>query len=241
MSSGYRNQRRQGVVYGPGGPQGGGGGTALLGTLLGVLVVLVAMALLAVGAFALIGDLTGGPSSSPSQNAGASSSPGASQPAGSSTVPAPSESPSAPPSESPGVQPTPSGGPATPSPPSTFVPQVQEGPGYVTFGTKTNSRLRVTDPRARFSSNDPRVVWSAYLTSPADAADLHIEIFKLDPSAADGKRLLWDHQLTIHAKGAQIYESYLRTHTALDGAGVYEVQYLRGEELLADGFFEFTG
>lgn len=241
MPNGYRNQRRQGVVYGPVGSQGGGGGTALLGTLLGVLVVLVAMALLAVGGFALIGDLAGGASSSPSAVAGSTASPGTSPGAASSSPATPTESLSIAASQSPSGQPTPSGAAANPSPSATFVPQVKEGPGYVTFGTKINSKLRVTDPRATFSSRDARVVWSAYLSSPADAADLHIEILKLDSSAANGKRVLWDHGLTIKAKDAQIYQSYLRTSTALAGPGVYEVQYLRGNEILADGFFEYTG
>jgi len=241
MPNGYRNQRRQGVVYGPVGAQGGGGGTALLGTLLGVLVVLVAMALLAVGGFALIGDLAGGASPSTSPVAGATSSPGASPGAASPSAATPSGSPATGASASPGGQPTTSSDVASPSPPATFVPQIEEGPGYVTFGTKTNRKLRVTDPRATFSADDARVVWSAYLSSPADAADLHIEILKIDPTAANGKRVLWNHGLTIKAKGAQIYQSYLRTRTALDGPGVYEVQYLRGNELLADGFFEYTG
>lgn len=241
MPNGYRNQRRQGVVYGPVGSQGGGGGTALLGTLLGVLVVLVAMALLAVGGFALIGDLAGGSSPSPSGHVGAASSPSASPGAPSSNSAAPSGSLPTGVPESPGAQPTPSGGTASPGPPASFVPQVEEGPGHVTFGTKTNRKLRVTDPRATFSSEDARVVWSAYLSSPADAANLHIEILKIDPSAPNGERVLWNHGLTIKTKGAQIYESYLRTSTALDGPGVYEVQYLRGSELLADGFFEYTG
>ena len=105
--------------------------------------------------------------------------------------------------------------PADPQPAADVRAPGQEGPGYVTFGTKTNKHLRVTHPRASFSSDDPRIVWSAYLSSPADAADLHIRIFKVDPSATNGKRLLWDHQLTIHAKGAEIYKSHLRTHTAL--------------------------
>ncbi len=238
MPSTYRSQRRQGVVYGPVGPPGGGGGTTLLGTLLGVLVVLVAMALLAVAAFGLIGDLTGGPSLPPSQLAQASATPAGSQGTGSTDTAEPSGSQ---PSGSPGAQPTPTDNGPTPTPQSTFVPQIEEGPGFITFGTKTNKGLRITDARVTFSSDDPTVVWSAYLSSPANAADLHVQIFKLDPSAKDGKRLLWDHQLTIHAKGAQIYKSHLRTHTALDGPGVYEVQYLRGDELLSDGYFQFIG
>jgi hypothetical protein len=241
MPNGYRNQRRQGVVYGPAGSQGGGGGTALLGTLLGVLVVLVAMALLAVGGFALIGNLAGGSSSSPSLIAGAPSSPSVSPSAASPSAATPIGSLPNGASESPGGQPTPSAGAASPTPSATFVPQVQQGPGYVTFGTKVNSKLRVTNPRATFSSDDARVLWSAYLSSPADAANLQIEILKLDPTATDGKRVLWNHGLTIKVKGAQIYQSYLRTSTALDGPGVYEVRYLRGSELLADGFFGYTG
>jgi hypothetical protein len=241
MPDGYRNQRRQGVVYGPVGSQGGGGGTALLGTLLGVLVVLVAMALLAVGGFALISNLAGGASSSPSTVAGASPSPGVSQGAASPSAASPSRSAPIGASGSPDTQPTPSGSAPSPSPSAKFVPQVQVGPGYVTFGTRVNSKLRITNPRATFSSDDARVVWSAYLSSPADAANLQIEILKLDPTASDGKRVLWNHGLTINVKGAQIYQSYLRTGTALDGPGVYEVQYLRGSELLADGFFEYTG
>lgn len=239
MPSSNRDQRRQGVTYGPVGPQGGGVGTALLGTLLGVLVVLVAMALLAVGAFAVIGDLGGGQSQGTFPIAGASPSPSGS-PGQVSGAPSASQPGSNLPSGSPGVG-SPSATPTTFTPGSSFVPVVEVGPGYVTFGTNVNKKLRITDPRVVFSSDDNRVEWSAYLSSPANAADLHVEIFKLDASAQNGKRLLWNHQLTIQAKNAQIYQSYLRTRTALDGPGVYEVQYVRGSDLLSDGFFEFTG
>lgn len=243
MPSNYRNQPRQGVVYGPAGPQGGGDRTALLGTLLGVLVVLVAMAMLTVAAFAVIGDLSASPSPSASLIAQSSPSPSPSTGATSSASPAPSGSQGVPPSSSPGGESSPPASPvATPTPPpGSFAPQVQVGPGYVTFGTKTNAKLHITNARATFSSQDPRIMWSAHLTSPADAADLHIHIYELDASVSGGRRLLWDHQLTIHAKGAQIYKSYLRTKTALRGPGIYEVQYLRGNEVLADGFFKFTG
>jgi hypothetical protein len=241
MSSSYRNQRRQGVVYGPV-PPGGGGGAAVLGTLLGVLVVLVAMALLAVGAFALIGGFGPAQSPTPSQLAPLSPSPSA---LASGTAPpsTPSSSGSQPPSPSgsTGTQPTPSEATPTPTLPTpTFVPQVQEGPGFVTFGTQTDSSLHVTDARATFSSADPRVVWSAHLSSPANAADLHVEIYKLDATASNGRRLLWNTQPTVHATNAVLFVSHLRTHTALDGPGIYEVRYVRGHDVLADGFFEFT-
>ncbi len=212
----------------------------LLASLMGVVVVLFAFGLLALGAFALIGGGIGGSPSAPASAAALTSpsptpSADASRPAD--TSPPASVIPTAPssPTDAPATSAPPTG---TPGP--TFTPVVNEGPGWITFGTTVNHSLHVTDPRATFSAAEPRIVWSAHLSSPANGTDLSVLIFKLDASASGGEKKLWDTPVHLNVTDAAIFQSYLRTR-ALSGPGVYEVRYVRGAEILAHGFFELTG
>ncbi|HYI22897.1 MAG TPA: hypothetical protein VEX62_09710 [Candidatus Limnocylindrales bacterium] len=224
-----RQQRRQGVVYGPARPSTpGSGGGAILGRILGLFVLVMAVALLGVGVFTFLG---GGATPTPLRTpiARASSSLAASAlptslPTGTAltpTQPPASQSPSA--STDPGFT-------ASPSP-----PLIQVGPGFVTFGTRADNDLNILDPRTSFTS-DERITWSAYLIDTVDAAEVRVLVIKADPSAPGGERLVSDEAVTP-ATTAQIFIRRIRPPRFLDGPGYYTVRYVRAERLLAEGYF----
>jgi hypothetical protein len=124
-------------------------------------------------------------------------------------------------------------------PPASQPPVVQVGPGYVTFGTRADRQLRIVDPTARFAIGN-RIVWSAYLTTPADSVDLRVQIFKVDGTPPAGERLVQDDPVTPVARGAQIFQRRIRPADVLDGPGIYVVRYVRGTDILAQGSLEIT-
>lgn len=120
--------------------------------------------------------------------------------------------------------------------PTVFVPQVLVGRGYVTFGTEADSRLLITDARTTFSADD-RMVWSAQLTDVADSTELRIHVLKLDPDAPDGQRLLRDDPVRPKVQAAQLFLRNVRVQSITDGPGLYTVRYVRGTDILSEGFF----
>lgn len=225
----YRRPRRQGVVYGPvtqreRGPDGG-----FFGRILGIVIVIGAVAVLGVGALNFIGDSRDGsrPESSPSPTLAGAVSP---SPASSPTrlPPTPSPTPTALPSPTP--EPTPE---ATP-----FALDVEEGPGYVTFGTQSNNNLRITDARTSFALNE-RITLSAQLTQPAASNDMTIMFFKYDPETGE-EELVTEQQVRPRVPSASTFLRNLRPSNALDGPGIYVMRYMRGEEVMSEGWFEVT-
>ena len=116
---------------------------------------------------------------------------------------------------------------------------MQIGEGYVTFGTRDDDQLHILDPRSVFAM-DERIVWSAFLTERADSAELRIHILKIDPAVVGGERLIVDEEVTPLVINAQIFSRRLRPQALLDGPGVYVVRYLRGTDLLSEGYLEIT-
>ncbi|MDL2335160.1 MAG: hypothetical protein QFC55_03915 [Chloroflexota bacterium] len=217
-----RAPRRQGVIYGPPrfGGDGGGNG-ALIGRILGIGMVGLALAVL-VGAVALVNRP---PAATPTRQVGPTASP-------------PPGSPSTQPSATTSPVPTSPGPTPTASP---FVPTVQVGPGFVTFGTRLNPDQTVADPRATFVPSD-RLVWSGFLTEASDAADVSVRLFKLDETAPNGERLLSEGEARPQAKAAlHLSRKDINPSRALDGPGIYLVRYLKGELVLAQGYFELGG
>jgi hypothetical protein len=164
------------------------------------------------------------------------------EPSGSAGPASPSASASAEASIEPALTPLPTTEPAatptsgtTPAP-TPFVPTVNVGPGYITFGTNSNSQLEVTDPTTIFGA-DERMVWSAYLIDRANSADLRIVVLKLDPAAPDGQRLVAESDVRPVANGAQLFLRRTRVSTIIDGPGLYTVRYVRGDQIMSEGSF----
>jgi hypothetical protein len=231
-----RRPQRQGVRYGP--PrerarQSENG--VIIGRLLGMAVLLLTLGILAAGALSFIDDRPGqvGATSRTTSEAVA-------------TAPGPTESPrpgspSMAPSMGPIPTPTTAAIPsAVPSSlPSAAPPSVQVGAGYVTFGTRADRQLRIVDPAATFPLGE-RVIWSAFLTQPANSTDLHVQVFKVDGTPPTGERLVLDEAVTPVAVESQIFQRRIRPSEALDGPGIYVVRYVRGAEILSEGSMEIT-
>lgn len=196
-----------------------------LGRLLGMLVVLGAVAVLGVGALTFVGGNSPSPGPSPTVPAGALVSP--------SPVASPSPAPSTPtPVPSPSPEPSPS-----PSP-SPFTVEVMEGPGYVTFGTNANSQLRITDPRTTFELGE-RMTISAQLTEPAASADMIIHFYRYDLESGE-EELITEQQVRPRVPSASVFSRRVNTDNIFDAPGIYVMRYLRGNEVMSEGWFELT-
>lgn len=217
-----RVPRRQGVIYGPPRPEPEeGANSALIGRVLGIGMVALALAVLA-GAAVLVNRP---PGPTPTRQVGPTASP-------------PVQSPSALPS----TEPTPDLPTPPPTPiPTPFVPIVQVGPGFVTFGTEFDADGNIADPRALFVPSD-RIAWSGYLTEATDVADLTVRLYKLDDSLPGGLRLLSEGEARTRVGDRLHYtRSDVNPNRALDGPGIYLVRYLRTDIVLAEGYFELGG
>jgi hypothetical protein len=139
----------------------------------------------------------------------------------------------------PAATPTPLGTPLF-SPGSTpFELAVREGPGFVTFGTVEGARLRIADPQTTFDAEDT-IILSAHLTRPASSADLRLVVFRFDPASGTEDRVA-EYEVRPRVASAQIFLRRLNPDEALPGPGIYIVRYLRGTELMAEGYFRVTG
>ena len=206
-----------------------------MGSLLGILVVIGTVGLLAFGIVTFLqrppAPVATAPPVAVASPTAEASAPGTVNPTDSglatpigATLPPPSG------------EPTPAGSAAITPPPTPFAPAVNIGPGYVTFGTESNSQLHVTDPKTVFGT-DERMVWSAFLTASANSSDLRIEIYKLDPSSPDGQRLVAQSDVRPVANDVQRFLRRVRVATLIDGPGLYTVRYLRGTEIMSEGSF----
>jgi hypothetical protein len=228
-----RERHRQGVVYGPVRPPGRRDRGAIVGSLLGIVVVVATVGLLGLGLMTVLQGRANAPLVTPtplpmaSPSTDPSALPSASLPPAATTPPAT-------------LGPTPATAvPATAEitlAPTPFTPAANVGPGYVTFGTDSNRQLQITDPKAVFNP-DERMVWSAYLTERADSADLRVVVLKLDQSAPDGQRVLSESEVRPSANDVQRFLRRLRVSSIIDGPGLYTVRYVRGDVILSEGSF----
>jgi hypothetical protein len=229
-----RQQRHQGVRYGPPRERDRSSENGvLIGRLLGLGILLLTLGVLVAGAVAFMGDRPGSQGSTrtprgSTESANPSSSVVATTASFGALIPI-EQVASAPPPSGPAISPVSTSGAA----------QVQVGPGFVTFGTKSDRQLAIVDPRGSFAL-DERIVWSAYLFESANSADLRVQIFKIDAAQPSGERLLVDEAVTPAVADGQIFLRRIRPSEILDGPGIYVVRYLRGTDLLSEGTVEVT-
>ena len=236
-----RDRHRQGLVYGPVRPSGPRDRGRIVGNLLGLLVVVVTVSVLGIAIYFFIQARNNEPApistATPSAAAVAASSasPSASLGVEASPTIGPTSDPTPTPSPAPTavpITPTPE---ATPAP--TFTPPaVAVGPGSITFGTNGDSNYRVTDPKTTFGIDEP-MVWSAYLTQPADSADMIIRIWRLDSPDQAEPLLVREDAVTPNVRGVQIFFRRLRPIGASAGPGLFRIAYIRGDQVLSEGSF----
>jgi hypothetical protein len=110
------------------------------------------------------------------------------------------------------------------------------GLGFITFGTTADAQLRVVDPKTIFAV-DEEIVSRAYLSETANSSDLMIRILKLDASQPSGQLLVRGEPVKPGATTAQIFFRHMRPLGPALGPGLYTVQYVRGDQILAQGSF----
>jgi hypothetical protein len=222
-----RAPRRQGVIYGPVLGRDRGHPPTAVGRLAGLLVVVGALALMAGLTFTFLGR-------------GGAPAPGAiPSPTGVAAV-SPSPSPTLLPSPSPTLPPLPTPEltlPPTPEPTATPLElAVREGPGAITFGTKHDRQLRITDPTVTFPRRG-EMIWSAELTEAAGTSLLQIDIGRVDPE--DGSEVIistLDQQ--VENPNHVHFLRRWRIQRLVDAPGIYVVRYLRDGRLLSEGYFQ---
>ena len=225
-------------MYGPVRPSGPRDRGRILGNVLGLLVVVITVGVLGSAIYILLQERSGPPAPSstptPAATAGASPTDG---PTSAPTATAIALVSPAPTSSAPTIAPplAATDAPTTPAP-TISVPAVQIGPGFITFGTTADASLHVTDPRSTFAIDQP-MVWSAYLTETANAADLRIRILKLDPTAPNGQTLIREDPVTPNVHNVRIFFRRIHPIGATGGPGLYTVQYVRGDQILSQGSF----
>ena len=224
--------RRQGIRYGPPREKARlSDNGVLIGRFLGLGILLLTIGVLAAGALAFMRDSPSA-TSTPGRSAFVAFSPSAGPSAAATSSATPVAQPTTAQTSIPAST-LPS--PAATNPP----PLVQIGEGFVTFGTRADNSLHIVDPKSVFRVSE-RIVWSAFLSERADSIDLLVRISKIDTAAIGGERVLSDTPVTPLVRNAQIFENRIRPATALEGPGVYAVRYVRGEEILSEGFVEIT-
>lgn len=231
-----RDRHRQGLVYGPVRPSGPRDRGRIVGNLLGFLVVVVTVSLLGMAIYLLVqarGVEPVPPAATPTAQAAAQATETAQASPGSTAL-ATSAASAAP---SPTLSSTPGATiPVVTPAPTLFVPPVVSGPGFVTFGTSVDAQLHVIDPKTTFAIDEP-MVWSAYLTQPANSTDLIIRILIQDPNQPSGQRVVREDAVQPDVQGAQIYFRRLKPIGETEGAGLFMIEYVRADEVLSTGSF----
>ena len=210
----------------------------LIGQVLGLIVVVAAVAVLGVGAMSFIDDDAGVGAASPSPSSLAASVAPAAPTTAPGTLPAQSAAPS--PTIDPGqnLTPEPSLEPLPTAGATPFELQVQVGPGFITFGTERNRNLRITDARTQFPI-DERMVWSAELIEPTDTWLLSSRIYKVDLENGT-ERLVDERGEKARVAAATLVSSSLVPARRLDGPGIYVMRYVQDGRALSTGYFEVT-
>lgn len=231
-----RDRHRPGLVYGPVRPSGSRDTGRIVGNLLGFLVVVATVGVLGLAVYLFLQSRGLEPASSAhTPSAELSAAPAAStsaQPSPSSVALA-SASPTSAPTFQQSTPPTNAG--PTPGP-TLFVPPVVAGPGFITFGTNVDAQLHVTDAKTTFALDEP-MVWSAYLTEPANSVDLRIRMLRLDATKPSGQALVHEDAVKPDVRSTQVFFRRLKPIGSSEGPGLYTIEYVRGQEILATGSF----
>jgi hypothetical protein len=234
-------RHRQGLVYGPVRPTGPRDRGQIVGNLLGLLVVVVTVGVLGMAIYFFLQNRPAPPPASaapPSFSATVepSGEPSATGTPAASATTAPTLPATLPPTAPPTPPLQPSGAPLATPLPTPFVPQVVVGPGFITFGSTVNDELEVIDAKTTFGI-DEAMVWSAYLSETADSTDLRIRILKQDASQPSGMALLREDAVKPDVTDAHIFVRHLRPLGSTFGAGLYTIEYVRGDQVLSSGSF----
>jgi hypothetical protein len=229
MSTKPRQPRRQGVVYGPVALRDQREPGSVIGRLLGAIVVFGALAVLAIGALAVIG---GGnevrPTATPTLVAGASPTPTA--------------------SVLPTLEPTPT---PTPTPtllltlPPTFVPtptpflvELVQGPGKITFASDYTGGLTLINPHVEFKLSD-QMAWKANIGQPVGRVRVDFDVYRVNTTTMAETNV---HTASFVGTNpdARLYYAKAPVSREVDGPGVFVMRYAVDGTTISEGYFRVT-
>jgi hypothetical protein len=222
MTGKPRQPRRQGVVYGSVAYRDQREPGSVVGRLLGGLVVFGALAVLAIGALAMIGgDNEVRPTPTPTLAAAASPTPTASL--------LPTLQPTPTPAPSPPPLPT-----TTPSP-SPFPVELVEGPGKITFASDYSGGLELINPHVEFRMGD-QMAWRANIGQPVGRVRVAFDVYRVDTTTMTETNV---HSASFVGTNpdARLYFAKAPVRREVDGPGVFVMRYSVEGSTIAEGYF----
>jgi hypothetical protein len=225
MTGRHRPPRRQGVVYGPLVTRDQREPGSVVGRLLGGIVIFGALAVLAVGALAVIGG-NATPDATPSATPTLAG------------LPSPTPSPTGLPTTTLLPTPTPTLVP-TASPSATPFPvELVEGRGKITFATSYTTGLVLINKTVDFGPTGP-IAWRANIGDPVGSVRLDFQVSRVNP--ADLTEVITHHTtFTPGNPSATLYYSKSRVERLTDGPGIYVMRYLNNGAVISEGYFRVS-
>ena len=110
-------------------------------------------------------------------------------------------------------------------------------PGTIRFGSKLELSGEIATPVARFRPGET-AVWIADFIQPPRVATIQLHIVQM---LADGREFEhWRQEIAVDPNGSRLVAGADLSIYVHGGEGSYRLRYLRGDELLAEGAFEFV-
>jgi hypothetical protein len=110
-------------------------------------------------------------------------------------------------------------------------------PGTIRFGSKLELSGEIATPVARFRAGET-AVWIADFIEPPGAATIQLLIVQV---LVDGREFEhWRQEIAVDPNGSRLVAGADLSIYVHGGDGSYRLRYLRGDELLAEGAFEFV-
>jgi hypothetical protein len=110
-------------------------------------------------------------------------------------------------------------------------------PGTVRFGSTLDLSGQIATSIARFRAGDT-AVWIADFIEPPRTADIRLMIVQVLPDGREFEH--WRQEITVDPDASRLVAGADLSIYVHGGEGSYRLRYLRGDQLLAEGAFEFV-
>lgn len=224
MTGKPRQPRRQGVVYGSVAYRDQREPGSVVGRLLGGLVVFGALAVLVIGALAVIG---GDNEVQPTPTLAAAASP----------TPTASLLPTLQPTPTPTPSPLPLPS-ATPSP-SPFAIELVEGPGKITFASDySGNNLDLINPHVDFRMGE-QLAWRANIGQPVGRVTVDFDVYRVDTTTMAETNV---HSTSFVGTNpnARLYYAKAPVSREVDGPGIFVMRYSVNGSTISEGYFRVS-
>jgi hypothetical protein len=127
---------------------------------------------------------------------------------------------------------------SAPAPAGPATPLAAVAPGTIRFGTALDLAGKIATPADRFAPGET-AVWIAEFSDAPDVPEIRLLIVQILPDGREFEH--WRQEIALDDPGARRLVAGADLSIYVHGGeGSYRMRYLRGDELLAEGVFEFT-